>query len=924
MNVLNQVTWQAMTANRTRTIVTVIGVILSAAMFSAVTIAAFNARDFLIRGYVYEEGDYFVNYDYATDSQAEALAQEEAVTQLADYKCLGYTVFEDSDRFLGTYLVGAVDETFFQTMPVRLTEGRLPENSSELLLPKSYASTAENLGQPCAVGDTVTVSMRSKLDEPYDDIAFFDSIEDQRWEASYTVVGLYEDHSFRTSDYGCNSLLTVSDGGEPAALWHRLYAKTSAADAKAVIQWGVNEFGARKFLHNDLLHMYGATRYTNINSMIVYLAVILMAIIMVSSVSLIHNAFSISISERTKQFGLLSSVGATKKQLRQSVLFEARVISVIGIPIGLLCGYGGIAVVFSLLGKYLESLFSFSVNHQVRLYAAPSWPAFLAAAVVCAVTVLLSAWMPARRINQITPLEAIRQSGDIKAGARDVKVGRLTYRLFGLPGVLAKKYFGVSRRKYRSTVISLAFSLVLFVVAGYFSQQLTSSYSSSTQLENFDFDCTALAEDPSENAAILQQATSSPGVERSALVSIESFYCVLPTDCLDEQYKAINIWQQDYSGDYCCEWVNVVYLEDDVLAEHLRAQGIDPSRYIGVEHPSALLCMQNISQTVINEDGTYTRNAYHLRPVSQEAGPLTLYAPGNLPEALYKDLADFSMDVTASDSGALLWVFSVPDEDGGVVYHYYDMVFSPDESGAYMVDYYNYDLETGSTGALVATSTPRTDPMEVTIGDVLEELPFGVRRSANDYITLVYPLSARRTDYQEPTYLRLKVSNYTTALEHLQAIDNLNLIDEVEDVLNARGLLLTVQVCSAGFIILISLICVANVFNTISTNIALRRRDFGMLKSVGMQSRELYRMMSFECVIYGFRAFLWGFPVSLVLCFGLYRVFLLSYDFSFAVPWLLLLIGTLCIIAVVFVSMLYAVSKLKQDNPMDAIRMENL
>ena len=926
MNIMNRVTWRAMQKNKTRTIVTIIGVILSAAMFSAVTTAAISIRDFLIRGYVYENGDYFVNYDYATDQQAQALAAKDEVTQLADYKCLGFAALEDNYSLLSAHLVGAVDETFFDTMPVYLTEGRLPENSSEILLPEQFVKIAEAYEQPIAVGDTITISMRSKLaaEECYDDIDFWDTVEDKIWEETYTVAGIYEDNRFRAEEFNYYSLLTYDDGNQSETLWHRLYVKTSASDAQCILLWGVDEFGARKFRHNDLLEMYGTTSYTNINDMIAYLALILIALIMGASVSLIHNAFSISVSERTKQFGLLSSVGATKKQLRHSVLFEACVISMIGIPIGLFCGYGGIAVVFAVLGENFENQFSFCVDGRVSLYADLSWAAFLIAAAVCAVTVLISAWIPANRATKIMPLEAIRQSSDIKARAKDVKVGKLTYKLFGLPGALAKKYFGISRRKYRATILSLVFSLILFVVAGYFSQQLSSNYSGTVQAENYDFDCTSVKEDPAENEAIFQQALNAQGVEKSVFVSSDVLGCVLPTDMLNADYRSINGWLTDYSGPWCVEMIRVVYLEDTVLEEHLRSAGIDPSRYIGVDDPPALICMQDTSDLIVNEDGTRTIKTYHLNPFLENADTVTLFPWDNAPTELYENYENFWTENRATDSGELLWELSVYDVDENGVFYYYKKVFRQDDSGNWFVDYYVYDIQTGTTGALAGTSSVSTGPMELTIGDVLDERPFGVWSGANSTITLILPMSARRENYNGMTYLRLNASNYEQALQSLTSIEGLFVEDEVESSRNARGLLLTVQVCSAGFIILISLICVANVFNTISTNIALRRRDFGMLRSVGMKDREIYRMMSFECIIYGFQAFAWGFPISLALCYGIYCVFSTSYGNPFEAPWFFLLIGTLCIILVVFITMLYAVSKLKKDNPIEAIRMENL
>lgn len=75
---------------------------------------------------------------------------------------------------------------------------------------------------------------------------------------------------------------------------------------------------------------------------------ILIAIIMFGSIALIGNSFSISVNERKRQYGLLSSIGATRKQLRRNVLYEASVLSAIGIPIGVLAGIGGMSVTFTL------------------------------------------------------------------------------------------------------------------------------------------------------------------------------------------------------------------------------------------------------------------------------------------------------------------------------------------------------------------------------------------------------------------------------------------------------------------------------------------------------------------------------------------------------------------------------------------------
>ena len=137
-------------------------------------------------------------------------------------------------------------------------------------------------------------------------------------------------------------------------------------------------------------------------------------------------------------------------------------------------------------------------------------------------------------------------------------------------------------------------------------------------------------------------------------------------------------------------------------------------------------------------------------------------------------------------------------------------------------------------------------------------------------------------------------------------------------------LILIVNVFAYGFIVLISLIAVANVFNTVSTNIHLRRREFAMLKSVGMSNKEMSRMMNFECVLYGSRALLYGLPVSVLVTWFIYRVVSEGFTAGFYLPWGAIAIAVFSVFAVVFATMMYSMGKIQAENPMDALKNENL
>jgi putative ABC transport system permease protein len=140
----------------------------------------------------------------------------------------------------------------------------------------------------------------------------------------------------------------------------------------------------------------------------------------------------------------------------------------------------------------------------------------------------------------------------------------------------------------------------------------------------------------------------------------------------------------------------------------------------------------------------------------------------------------------------------------------------------------------------------------------------------------------------------------------------------------SRSIIVIVKVFAYGFIVLISLIAAANVFNTITTNINLRRREFAMLKSVGMTAKGMKKMLNFECILYGTKALLYGLPVSAIVTYLIYCSIRRGIDTYFSIPWGAVGIAVLSVFLVVFSTMMYSMSKIKKDNPIDALKNENL
>ncbi len=929
MNIMNRVTWKSMWENKTRTIVTIIGVVLSAALFMAVTTAVYSLWDFMVRGYEYESGDFFVSFDYATDEQYADAKADDAVKSVADLKIIGYASQYDRISPSGTYEIGAMGENFLKQMSVPLVEGRLPENSREILIPEMYISLcrAENWDIP-KVGDKLTLSLFFSWQEDKEPGKNPD-VPQETMDVEYTVVGIMSSRNYRpnTGNWGFFNILTVADGNEGTTLWHRMFLQTSPSDAKIISQRSYGEAA----VNTDLLGIYGFVGAQNTSLMILLMGVILLLIVMVASVSLISNAFSISVAERTKQFGLLSSIGATRKQVRSSVRFEALMLMALGIPVGVAAGYGAIAVIFHFYGENLARLFSFSVNGGVRPYAAFSLTAVLAAVVICACTVLISARRPAARVARIAPLEAIRQNRDYTSNAKKVRVSPLTAKLFGLSGFIGAKYYKVSRRKYRAIVIALAFSMVLFVFGAYFSDQLDMA-ADAQGAEDYDFGVSCSQEDRLD---VFEKIRVSDSVERSVLVCGVTMTGIVETADLNDKYKEIQeseTWRGvDYSGPWCAEQVALYFVEDETFIAHLKSEGIDPAPYLAEGSMKGVTIPQTHGGWLVqNEAGEWVEMRFYGHALAENANTVICVQP-SFPLSLEENNQD------QPNSGGVIQPSALGrsvTEDGKIILEigsgaYYEEVTDEVIDGQHVVNYYRYDKATGQIGSEIVLTDTSFAP-QIEIGAQLEEAPYGISSQGGGSIIVVLPLS-KLPDEMENNYLidlYLDAADYQILLSELKEYGQGNIqfafTDYNESQMNMRGIVTLLRVFSTSFIVLISLISCANVLNTISTNVALRRKDYGILRSMGFTQKQLYGMMAYECTNYGLKAILWSTPVSIGLCYGLYTVTNLSYSTDFAPPWDAFAMGVCLILVVLFASAAYAIFAIRKDNPIDAIRMENI
>ena len=908
MNVFNKVTLESLKKNRTRTIVTIIGIMLSAAMICASTTFVSSMQNFVLRCEIYSSGDWHGAVYDAAYKDYEDLRDSGKVSSAAYAQVLGYAKIDSAnERKPYLYVLGGdAASGYFETMPVHLILGTLPKDPTEIILPEHLTSNGKvnyKLGDTVTldVGDRTLDGRRLGQDTPvytYDSETQVEIMSGERLEntepRTYTVVGIYERPAFEDYSAPGYTALTAADtksaDQSPIHCYFKLHKPAGVYDFMKEMGY-TQEY---RYAYNTKVLLYSGTApFDSFLTAFYSLAAIIIALIVFGSVSLIYNAFSISVSERTRQFGLLSSVGATKKQLRRMVLFEALAVSAVGIPLGILVGIGGIGITLLLIGDKFSSI----VRADIPMRICVSWQAVVIAAVIALITVLISAWIPSKRATRVSAVEAIRQSMDIKVSGRPVRTSKLAYKLFGLPGVLAGKHYKRNRKKYRTTVVSLFMSIVLFVSAAAFTDYMMESAEGGLASDQFD---------------LIYAAESDAST------------AMTPDALLELLFSEQNVTGGTYTKKQ--------FLQGDISREYVTAMFADRFSNFGMESEDRApkdLGISGYLYFVADAEFNRLLEKYNLKEADyyDRDKPLGLALDRNI--ELDRRLEKYVTLDTLKGDGCVIEGLYYVEIDG-----YYRKDSRIDENGNKVVLYQNRDNENDIIELPYEESFAKyTLRSEKTI----EEAPFFVSRSTPVAINMIYPYSmlesvvpeAALNQFRNTEYF-LTSSNHTASFENLATVLTENglssrqLFDYAANAETNRNVITIIRVFAYGFIVLISLIAAANVFNTISTNISLRRREFAMLKSVGMTQKGFRRMMNYECLLYGSKALLLGLPVSCGITYLIYRAVTTAYETSFHLPWAAIGIAVLSVFLVVFATMMYAMRKVKKDNPIDALKNENL
>jgi putative ABC transport system permease protein len=524
------------------------------------------------------------------------------------------------------------------------------------------------------------------------------------------------------------------------------------------------------------------------------------------------------------------------------------------------------------------------------------------------------------------PISSIRQNGDYQI-PKKLRRGRIAGQFLGVPGLMSAKYYSVSRKKYRSTVISLTLSVIIFLTSVGFTGIFTELAGENSNTSNYDFRISTTPER-------YEEIRNLDFVEKSAMVWHESYEGILTSGTYTAEHLEI-MEKLAATGLYVSPGLspNLYFLEDAHFRTYLQEQGIDPEPYFQGDIPRAVCLRSKGTIYIDHEDGTFNRVTMTAPVFETVPAVIDVYSSqlsSRLIELIFSFGGGMSFEYTDWE-GHLIQTFDI--SDGQVPEEYpvnsdgtisFIRIPRTTEDGNIVEDFHYFSLDTLTVGEYLLTEEDMPVLPDIEVLDQVDELPFGVDGYSHcNSLVLILPESWLFENCIDS--LKVKTSDYHAMIAWLRSnLEEYEYQNLLESQIQYRNMMTMIHVFSYGFIILVSLICVCNVFNTISTNIALRRRDFGMLRSVGMQERQLRRMLGLECARYGVRSLLWGLPIGVGAGYGIYRLLDLGSGFPYRFPWLPISAAVAAVFVIVFITMFYAVSKLRKDNPIEAIRVSTL
>ena len=847
MSILNRLTIKNLRLNKKRTIVTIIGIILSTALMVGIGLLFSSFQDLMIRDTIGYSGKYEANY---SDVDLDKLnnIKDKGFTYFYE-KPIGFSKIESSNEYKPYMYITSVNKEYFNEL--KLVDGSFPKNENEVVISNHVIT---NGGLNYKVGDIVTFTYGSRNIDGDITLANSELVDGEfltnEGTHTYKIVGIVDRSNFESYSASGYTAFTVdvnSDNGN-VNLYVMFNKNKKIIKQSEELAKELNYNGDINY-NSTLLALYGESTYGNVMSSMGGMMIIMLSLVSIGCIIVIYNSFAISVMERKKEFGLLSSIGTTKRQLSHTVFFEALVVGVIGIILGILGAYIGIGCVILIINNLISDMLEYKLHLVTN-------PLFIIIPVIFMIIVIgVSAFIPSRRASKVSPIEAIRQNDDIKINKKKIRTSKLVLKLFGIEGEIALKNIKRNKKKYRVTIVSLFISIVLFISFSSYMNYTLNTASSVMGEVPYDYQISYFGDDNDIDALDkISEIIKSNDVKEYVSYSASNL-SIIGNYTYSDEY--LDFYKSAYGDDGIkalnnlkYQYISIYILDDNSYNKY--------KKLIGIDNDSVILLnkFKGVSY------GNNKRVNYDIPVINN----------GNINIKICNFDNDEDVDTTKYCNKNIDNIF--------VTNKSFDLI----EEFSYMDDF-----------KLI------------------------VNKKLYDSI------SDSSTHYTQFNIISDNTNNIDKLTKDLDKYSNVNYTNIKEAMKQANNLILVVKILMYGFISLVTLIGVTSVFNTISTSMALRKREFAVLRSIGLTNRGFNKILFFESLFFGMKSLIFAIPVSIGITVLIHYALADMVSIStIIIPWKYIIISIVSVFVIVLLTMMYSTSKIKKHNIIEQIREENI
>ena len=964
MKEMIKLSWKNLMLNKNRTITTLIMIIITVATFAGISIMYESAIKGLEQTFKETNGDYHIavknvdkDYDKSNlkDSNvkniveyydiAKGIGQEEIQKNILEVKGNNYLenasneemelekqkflsnikkkewyiqkyelskeeedylkqkeILKDYDQIVLNPIMGVdvlgVDKNDFKGYNFKVIDGRLPETEDEIVLQKSSKSSFYLFN----IGTILTIKNKE-----YRVVGYVNNTigEEERSLSSEVKIMKILTEEEKKGALSKTEVMQIADVSKKVKDTTEKVSETLKKDDKNnKISMVVNKNLLR--LQNANLEGYKSSTDGVIGTLEL-MRNILISIVAVSGIIIMYNSFNLSLVERRKQYGILKSLGIKNSSLYVMILFEALVLSVVGIILGYIFGIIGDYLVIGYINDTLVNMMKgMGVDNelQMSLIFTVNIHAFYIVALSTGITVLLAAIVPAIKSTRISPIENIRGKDDYTVSTRKVKTSWLSKKLFGIEFDLARKNMKRAKKRFRVATLSLSIAFILIFVIGTIGAQIHSQISLLEAQTNAIF----------KNGNIVE--LDSVRIEEKDNQEINGS---------EKEYKP-----KEYSYETIMELVKVT--TDEYVKQLETKDSLKVNRVVLSDATKGLSEIDKNNELIQHVTKSYLKSEF--KETNDEARE-------KAKNGLYFQFVS-NKDMTGKDKNGLSGIKDeevyltnviIVEENGKLVEK---PIFDESKIIGKEIEIYNKKLKIAKApvnSELLLTATVGTKYVQAYVNEkTFAEL---VKNNENNGSFSIFYQTDLKGDKKASEIL--KKQNETVFEKEYSfgkvMIHNNGIMTPAGIIGIIKGTITIFQLLLYGFLILVILMSVVNIFTTITINILLRSRELAILKSVGMSDKQFDKMLRGENYIACLRSIIFGIVISLILLFLTKFVIdkgKVNIDFKFimdmlgSINYIALIISIIIVYVITFISTLFAKRSIKSQDIVEVIRRDNI